>query len=128
VEWVQLITETIKAGAFEQSTRRVFQTGSWLQKKLMLLIPKELMAKRYKHLELSKEKCNKYLSPDSLSSTNSYIDLDASMKAFAARTGTSFIIFSARMRRAQSAETRLSLTVPYLSSLAPKPLRHFLQV
>ncbi|KAF2728142.1 averantin oxidoreductase [Polyplosphaeria fusca] len=59
--WVKLITETIKAGAFEQSTRRVFRTGSWLQKKLMLLIPASLLAKRYKHLELSKEKCNKRL-------------------------------------------------------------------
>ena len=58
-EWVKLITETIKAGAFEQSTRRVLEAGSWLQKKSMILIPAHLRAKRVKHLELSKEKCNK---------------------------------------------------------------------
>ena len=58
-EWVRLITETIKAGAFEQSTRRVFRAGSWLQKRLMILIPKTLKEKRYKHLELSREKTNK---------------------------------------------------------------------
>jgi hypothetical protein len=58
-EWVALITETIKAGAFEQSTRRVFRAGSWLQKKLTMLIPADLKAKRFKHLELSIEKTNK---------------------------------------------------------------------
>lgn len=61
-EWVRLITETIKAGAFEQSTRRIFQAGSFWQKRLMVFIPKSLRMKRYKHLELSKEKCEKYVS------------------------------------------------------------------
>jgi hypothetical protein len=64
---VGLITETIKAGAFEQSTRRVFQTGSWFQKQLMMLIPASLRAKRRQHLELSKEKCNKYILQMSIS-------------------------------------------------------------
>ncbi|ORY07018.1 averantin oxidoreductase [Clohesyomyces aquaticus] len=59
--WVGLITETIKAGAFEQSTRRVFRTGSWLQRRLKEFIPASLRAKRYRHLELSTEKCNKRL-------------------------------------------------------------------
>lgn len=55
--WVSLITQTIKAGAYEQATRRMFKTNSWLQKKLVKLIPKDLMLKRVQHLELSKEKC-----------------------------------------------------------------------
>ena len=54
-----LITETIKAGAFEQSTRRVFRAGSWPQEQLKKLIPASLKAKRFKHLELSIEKTNK---------------------------------------------------------------------
>ena len=59
--WVGLITETIKAGAFEQSTRRVFRAGSWLQKQLMILIPAQLREKRRRHLALSKEKVEKRL-------------------------------------------------------------------
>lgn len=54
--WVGLITETIKAGAFEQSTRRMFKAGSFWQKKLMILIPQHLREKRMRHLMLSKEK------------------------------------------------------------------------
>ncbi|OCL05723.1 cytochrome P450 [Glonium stellatum] len=57
--WVGLITETIKAGAFEQSTRRVFQAGSFWQKKLMWFIPEHLKEKRRRHLVLSKEKVMK---------------------------------------------------------------------
>ncbi|KAF7533672.1 hypothetical protein G7054_g6888 [Neopestalotiopsis clavispora] len=55
--WVSLITQTIKAGAFEQATRRMFQTNSWPQQMLVKLIPSSLREKRYRHLELSREKC-----------------------------------------------------------------------
>lgn len=55
--WVSLITQTIKAGAFEQATRRMFQTGTWPQKFLASLIPSDLKEKRFRHLALSKEKC-----------------------------------------------------------------------
>lgn len=57
--WVSLITQTIKAGAFEQATRRMFTTGSLPQKLLVKLIPSDLRQKRVSHLELSKEKCLK---------------------------------------------------------------------
>ncbi len=57
--WVSLITQTIKAGAYEQATRRMCATGSPLQKLLVQLIPSDLRRKRFQHLELSKEKCLK---------------------------------------------------------------------
>ncbi|KAB5539232.1 averantin oxidoreductase [Coniochaeta sp. 2T2.1] len=57
--WVSLITETIKAGAFEQATRRMFQVGSALQRGLVWFIPTSLRQKRFLHLEMSKEKCLK---------------------------------------------------------------------
>ncbi|KAF9882475.1 benzoate 4-monooxygenase cytochrome p450 [Colletotrichum karsti] len=57
--WVSLITQTIKAGAYEQATRRMFKTGSVLQKLLVGLIPSDLREKRFRHLELSREKCLK---------------------------------------------------------------------
>ncbi|KAF7563220.1 hypothetical protein G7046_g917 [Stylonectria norvegica] len=55
--WVSLITQTIKAGAFEQTTRRMFESGSFMQQLLCKLIPADLREKRFRHLELSKEKC-----------------------------------------------------------------------
>ncbi|EPE08411.1 cytochrome p450 monooxygenase [Ophiostoma piceae UAMH 11346] len=58
-DWVSLISETIKAGAFEQVTRRMCTTGSTLQKLLVRLIPSDLRRKRRQHLELSREKCLK---------------------------------------------------------------------
>ncbi|KAL2756079.1 hypothetical protein ACRALDRAFT_1063952 [Sodiomyces alcalophilus JCM 7366] len=57
--WVSLITDTIKAGAYEQATRRMFKTGSLPQRLLVKLIPDSLRRKRFEHLELSKEKCLK---------------------------------------------------------------------
>ena len=57
--WVSLITQTIKAGALEQATRRMFLAGTWPQKLLMNVIPGALRRKRRHHLELSKEKCLK---------------------------------------------------------------------
>jgi hypothetical protein len=59
--WVSLITQTIKAGAYEQATRRMFPTGSFMQKMLVNLIPSDLREKRYRHLQLSKEKCLQYV-------------------------------------------------------------------
>lgn len=56
-DWVSLITQTIKAGAFEQATRRMFETNSFLQRQLVKLIPAELRRKRVQHMELSREKC-----------------------------------------------------------------------
>ncbi|KAL2205465.1 averantin oxidoreductase [Sarocladium strictum] len=44
--WVSLITETIKAGAFEQATRRMFVTGSFMQAFLCKFIPEALKRKR----------------------------------------------------------------------------------
>ncbi|KAL6409015.1 Isotrichodermin C-15 hydroxylase-like protein [Ilyonectria robusta] len=61
--WVSLITQTIKAGAFEQATRRMFKTGGMMQKLLCTLIPSDLRLKRFQHLEMSKEKCLKYECP-----------------------------------------------------------------
>lgn len=55
--WVSLITETIKAGAYEQATRRMFKTGTFMQKVLVSFIPSALRDKRSRHLQLSKEKC-----------------------------------------------------------------------
>lgn len=57
--WVSLITQTIKAGAFEQATRRMFKTGSTMQQFLCKFIPESLRRQRVQHLELSKEKCLK---------------------------------------------------------------------
>ncbi len=57
--WVSLITITIKAGAYEQATRRMCTTGSFLQRLLVKLIPSGLRLKRFQHLQLSKEKCLK---------------------------------------------------------------------
>ena len=57
--WVSLITQTIKAGAFEQVTRRMFATGSSMQRFLCTFIPAELREKRKRHLILSREKCLK---------------------------------------------------------------------
>ncbi|KAI0171502.1 averantin oxidoreductase [Pestalotiopsis sp. NC0098] len=49
--WVSLITQTIKAGAFEQATRRMFQINSWPQRMLVKLIPSTLREKRYRRIE-----------------------------------------------------------------------------
>ena len=57
--WVSLITQTIKAGAYEQATRRMFMSGSFMQRMLCTLIPSDLRQKRFDHLEMSKEKCLK---------------------------------------------------------------------
>ncbi|KAK7178821.1 hypothetical protein DPSP01_014343 [Paraphaeosphaeria sporulosa] len=54
--WVPLISESIKAGAIEQATRRVSQTGSPLQRFLQWCIPSHVAESRKQHLDYSKEK------------------------------------------------------------------------
>ncbi|KAL1890217.1 hypothetical protein Sste5346_008371 [Sporothrix stenoceras] len=54
--WVPLISASIKAGAFEQATRRVAQTGGTTQKLLLKLIPDRIRVTRRQHLQYSKEK------------------------------------------------------------------------
>ncbi|KAF2800224.1 cytochrome P450 [Melanomma pulvis-pyrius CBS 109.77] len=54
--WVPLISESIKAGAIEQATRRMGSTGSPLQKFLMWCIPDSVRKTRQSHLDYSKEK------------------------------------------------------------------------
>ncbi|KAK7419803.1 hypothetical protein QQZ08_010691 [Neonectria magnoliae] len=56
---VSLITQTIKTGAYEQATRRMFESGGFMQQLLCTRIPSDLRKKRYSHLELSKKKCLK---------------------------------------------------------------------
>jgi hypothetical protein len=54
--WVPLISESIKAGAIEQATRRIATTDTFLQKMLINLIPARIGSTRKMHLEYSKEK------------------------------------------------------------------------
>lgn len=65
--WVRLISESIKAGAIEQATRRLASTGSLLQKFLLKLIaPAKLRGQRRKHLEYSREKVLKRISQSNM--------------------------------------------------------------
>ncbi|KAF7563556.1 hypothetical protein G7046_g563 [Stylonectria norvegica] len=58
--WVPLISESIKAGAIEQASRRLASTGSSLQKLfLWAFAPAELREQRRKHLDYSREKIMK---------------------------------------------------------------------
>jgi hypothetical protein len=54
--WVPLISASIKAGAFEQATRRLASTGSFMQNAMLKLIPDSIRITRRKHLMYSKEK------------------------------------------------------------------------
>ncbi|KAF2489790.1 pisatin demethylase [Lophium mytilinum] len=54
--WVPLISESIKAGAIEQATRRVATAGSPLQTFLQSCIPGRISETRQKHLDTSREK------------------------------------------------------------------------
>ena len=54
--WVPLISQSIAAGAFEQATRRLATTGTWLQKLLLNFIPGYIAKTRRQHLEYSREK------------------------------------------------------------------------
>lgn len=55
--WVPLISESIKAGAIEQASRRLANTGSAFQAFLLkMFAPTELLEQRKKHLDYSREK------------------------------------------------------------------------
>jgi len=54
--WVPLISESIKAGAIEQATRRMATTGSPFQQFLQWCIPGNIAQTRLKHLNYSREK------------------------------------------------------------------------
>ena len=55
-DWVSLIYETVKVGAFEQATRRFAPVGSFTQRMLLNLIPNHVRQRRRNHLAFSKEK------------------------------------------------------------------------
>lgn len=57
--WVDMISDTIKAGAIEQATRRMAETGSLFQKFLLWCIPNSIRKKRVNHLEYSRLKVQK---------------------------------------------------------------------
>ncbi|KAF2681423.1 pisatin demethylase [Lentithecium fluviatile CBS 122367] len=57
--WVPLISESIKAGAIEQATRRMATTGSPFQRFLQWCIPARVGTTRQQHLDYSKEKIMK---------------------------------------------------------------------
>lgn len=59
--WVPLISSSIKAGAFEQATRRIAQADGMVQKWLLKLIPDQIRKTRVQHLEYSKEKILKWV-------------------------------------------------------------------
>lgn len=61
--WVPLISASIKAGAFEQATRRIAQANGTMQKLLLKLIPDRIRKTRIQHLEYSREKMLKYACP-----------------------------------------------------------------
>jgi hypothetical protein len=54
--WVPLISNSIKAGAFEQATRRIAESDGTIQKLLLNLIPDTIRITRREHLEYSKQK------------------------------------------------------------------------
>src|ERR1700753_2076999 len=54
--WVALIYDTVKVGALEQATRRIFEAGSWWQTTLMNLIPAHIRQRRRNHLIYSRDK------------------------------------------------------------------------
>ena len=54
--WVPLISESIRAGALEQATRRLATTGSRMQKLLERCIPGDIRKTRREHLAYSREK------------------------------------------------------------------------
>ncbi|KAJ2892810.1 uncharacterized protein MKZ38_009337 [Zalerion maritima] len=61
--WIPLISESIKAGAIEQATRRLATPGSPLQNVLLsLMAPPELRSQRRRHLAHSRSKILKRIS------------------------------------------------------------------
>ncbi|KAF5526058.1 Versicolorin B desaturase [Colletotrichum aenigma] len=60
--WVPLISSSIKAGAFEQATRRIAEADGYLQRQLLKLIPGRIRTTRMQHLEYSREKILKRMA------------------------------------------------------------------
>ena len=60
--WVALIYETVKVGAIEQATRRFATPGSWLQLRLVDMIPARLRQLRRNHVIFSREKAERRLA------------------------------------------------------------------
>ncbi|OAL05172.1 cytochrome P450 [Phaeosphaeriaceae sp. SRC1lsM3a] len=63
--WVPLISNSIKAGAIEQATRRIATTGSLLQRFLQWCIPGNIAETRLQHLNYSREKILKRMEQKS---------------------------------------------------------------
>jgi cytochrome P450 len=57
--WVPLISDSIKAGAIEQATRRMANTDTFLQRLLIKCIPNSIGGTRKSHLDYSREKIMK---------------------------------------------------------------------
>lgn len=60
--WVPLISDSIKAGAIEQATRRMAKMDSLLQRLLIKCIPKSIGGTRKMHLDYSREKIMKRMA------------------------------------------------------------------
>jgi cytochrome P450 len=60
--WVPLISDSIKAGAIEQATRRMAKTDTLLQKLLIQCIPNSIGGTRKSHLDYSREKIMKRMA------------------------------------------------------------------
>ena len=60
--WVSLIFEAVKAGAIEQATRRLANTGSMFQNFLLWCIPNRIRENRKNHLKFSTEKVMRRLA------------------------------------------------------------------
>ncbi|KAF9876162.1 benzoate 4-monooxygenase cytochrome p450 [Colletotrichum karsti] len=63
--WVPMISSSIKAGAFEQATRRLAEADGFMQKQLLKLIPQRIRTTRIQHLEYSREKILKRMAQSS---------------------------------------------------------------
>lgn len=64
-QWVDLVYESIRAGAFEQASRRVATNGTFLQRFLMTFIPTTIQEQRRQHLTSSAAKTARRLSAKS---------------------------------------------------------------
>ena len=58
--WVPMISDSIKAGAIEQATRRMAPLDRAYQKFLLWCIPESIRGTRRSHLDYSREKILKY--------------------------------------------------------------------
>ncbi|KAF0327197.1 benzoate 4-monooxygenase cytochrome p450 [Colletotrichum asianum] len=67
--WVPLISSSIKAGAFEQATRRIAEADGYFQRQLLKLIPGRIQTTRIQHLEYSREKILKRMAQSRIAGT-----------------------------------------------------------